>query len=310
MFDITLKRDLAELIAKNFSFPDIEAIGQYLFKKYSTHILEDVHESITISSLNAAKRLVFECESNNKLNDLFCFIVDLDGALLNGKRVDINNLEHLLYRLTNTGHYFDFNKRKIISYNEQKNKSKNWGSLKDGKEYHITVASIDICDNSKLVNKYDASKVEEVYFHLWENVRKKCELYDGRVWFLAGDGCILAFRDGRGVITAVSCCLEVLFSLPIFNSLPFIKIDDEISIRIGIDTGMIKFYNDTGRIVSDVINYASRLEKNATCPNGLSISDDIFAEISPKMKKMFPASSTFDGKAAHSLTFEYCKALC
>jgi class 3 adenylate cyclase len=310
LFDLTITKDLTELIGKNFSFPDIEAIGQYLFKKYCTHSLEDVNQSITISPLNAAKRLVYECELHNRLDDLFCFIIELDGALLNGKRVDIVDLERLLYRLANTGNYFDFNKRKIISYNDQKNKLKNWGALKDGKEYHITIASIDICNNSKLVTKYESAKIEELYFHFWEYIRKKYELYDGRVWSLAGDGCLLAFRNGNGLITGVSCCLEILFSLPIFNSSPFKKISDEISLRIGMDTGMIKFYSDTGRIISDVINYASRIEKIATCPNGFSLSDNIYKELSPAMQKMFPGNLIFDGRAAHTLKFKFSKALC
>ncbi len=309
LFDITLTKDITELIGINFTFTDIEAIGKYIFKKYNTHALENISENITISPLNAAKSLVYECEKHNRLKDLFCFIIEMDGALLNGKRVNIKGLDNLLYRLTNTGMYFDFNKRELRSYNQEKKTLKNWGVLKEGKEYLISIASIDICENSKLVKNNNTSKIEEDYFHLREYIRKKCELYNGRIWYWAGDGCILAFRDDEGLTSAVSCCLEILFSLPIFNSSPLKKIPDEISLRIGMDWGMIKFYDDTGRIVSDVINNASRIEKNATCPDGLSVSDNLYSQLSPSLQNLFINTSSFDGTTTHSLSYEYKKAI-
>jgi class 3 adenylate cyclase len=309
LFDLTITKDLTELIGKNLTFPDIESIGEYIFRKYSTHSLENVNENISISPLNAAKWLVQKCQEENRLEDLFCFIIGLDGTLLNGKRVSIIGMEHLLYRLTNTGIYFDFNKRKLVSYNNDKKLLKNWGSLKDGREYSMTIASIDICDNSSLVKKYKNSIMEEVYYYLWEFIRKICELFDGRIWSRSGDGSIIAFRNDEKMISGVACCMELLFSLPVFNTLPLKKIPDEINIRLGVDSGMVKYYDNTGNIVSDVINYASKLEKTATCPNGLSISEDVYNHISPAMQKMFQSKKKFGGKTAYTLSFEYNKAL-
>lgn len=309
MFDLTVTKDIIELIGINLTFPDIESVGKYIFKKYSTHSLENVDENITISPFNAARRLVQKCEEENKLNDLFCFIISLDGTLLNGKRIKIAGLEQLLYRLTSSGVYYDFDKRKIVSFNTDKRVLKNWGSLKDGREYSMTIASIDICDNSKLVRKYKTSVIEEVYYYLWEFIRKKCELFGGRIWSRNGDGSILAFRNDKSPISGIECCMEILFSLPVFNISPIKKIPDEINIRLGVDSGLVKFYNDTGSIVSDVINYASKLEKKATCTNGLSVSENVYRQISPAMRKMFQSKTEFAGKTAYSFGYDYCKAL-
>jgi class 3 adenylate cyclase len=309
LFDITLIKDLTELIGKNFTFPDIESMGKYIFKKYNTHALENVNENMSISPLNAARSLVHECEKHNRMSDLFSFIIEMDGALLNGKRVKIEGLENLLYRLSSTGIFFDFNKRELRSYNQDKKTLKNWGVLKEGKEYPISIASIDICENSKLVKTYKTAKIEEVYFHIREYIRKKCEFYDGRIWFWAGDGCILAFRDDEGLIPAVTCCLEILFSLPIMNYSPLKRIPDKISLRIGMDWGMIKYHEDTGRIVSDVINSASRIEKNATCPDGISVSDNLFKQLPVTLQQLFQKTSSFDGGITHTLGYEYDKAI-
>jgi len=42
----------------------------------------------------------------------------------------------------------------------------NWGILKDGKIYNITVMSLDIVGNSRLVKKYGTKIMEKVYFRL------------------------------------------------------------------------------------------------------------------------------------------------
>ena len=51
LFDITLTKEITEVIAKSLTFTDVEAIGKYIFKNYSTHLLEDINESISISPL-------------------------------------------------------------------------------------------------------------------------------------------------------------------------------------------------------------------------------------------------------------------
>jgi class 3 adenylate cyclase len=304
MFDLTLVRYLTELIGKNLTFPDIEMIGKYFFKGYSTHKIEGVSDNITISPLNAARTLVEECEAKNKLKELFGFVIELDGTLLNGKTVNFDQLENLLYRLSTQGVYFDFNRRKILSYDEDKTTLANWGALKNGKEYPVIIASVDICENSQLVQKYKPSMMEKVYYSLWEHIQHKLQLYNGRIWTWAGDGGIIAFRYEDGPENGVACCLEILFSLPIFNSLPSMPIDESIALRFGLDTGPVRFFDDTGRIVSDVINFAAHLEKLGTGKNGLSVSDLLYDNIPEGIKRMFTREDEFEGKKVHSLSYD------
>jgi class 3 adenylate cyclase len=303
VFDLTLVRYLTELLGKNLTFPDIEMIGRYFFKDYSTHRIENTSDSITISPLSAARTLVGECKKQKKLSDLFAFVIELDGTLLNGKTVKFEQMENLLYRLSTQGMYFDFNRRKLIGFDQDKTVLKNWGALKDGKEYPLIIASVDVCDNSSLVEKYKPQIMEKAYYALWEYVQNKLSLYNGRVWTWAGDGGIVAFRYEDGPENAVACCLEVLFSLPVFNALPTKPIDDQLYLRFGIDTGPVKFFNDTGRIVSDVINYAAHLEKIGTEPNGLSITDILFQNLPAGMQELITKEFEFEGRTVHSLVY-------
>jgi class 3 adenylate cyclase len=299
MFDETLIKDLIEMCGKSLSFTDVEAIGGYLFKKrsFSIHESAGLDPKRSISPLNAAKILVEEVEKQKRLKDLFTFTIELDGSPLNGKVVTLDGLENLLYRLARTGQYFDFAKRKFVDIDDA-TKLLNWGALRDGREYPFVIASVDICQNSELVKKYTTKVMEKVYYRLWAFLKARLDDWEGRIWSWAGDGGILAFRGDQGINQSVSCCLEILSALTVFNMQPDKAIKDDVHMRIGLDFGPVKFFSDTGRIVSDVINYAAHLEKKGTKPCALSISDAIASRLSPSMKKVFPHQMNFEGRLA------------
>lgn len=77
------------------------------------------------------------------------------------------------------------------------------GVLREGKEYSLIVASIDIHDNSALVKKYKSYLIEKEYKKVIEFISRKLHDYNGRVWFWAGDGGIIAFRDEDGPVNAL-----------------------------------------------------------------------------------------------------------
>jgi class 3 adenylate cyclase len=302
MFDTALVRDLAEMMGKNLTFKDVDAVGGYIFRDhtYSTHSVAGVDKKVSISPLNAARMLVENCEKNGKLKDLFAFVFELDGAPLNGRAVKLDGLETLLYRLSRSGTYYDYTRRRFVEFDKEKKILPSWGVLKNGKEYPIAVASVDICQNSELVRKHKPAVMEKIYLRLWGFLRHKLELYDGRMWSWAGDGGLFAFRGEESIVKAVSCCLEILYTMPVFNLRPDKPIPTDICLRIGMDFGPVKFFDDTGRIVSEAINYAAHLEKQATKPTALSISDSIHGILPACLKAPFSDIGEFEGRQAYS----------
>jgi len=311
MVDATLLKDLTELIGSNLTFPEIEIVGGYFFKNYNCHALEGISKTITISPSRAARRLVQECIDDNKIEELIAFTVELDDNQLNGRTVRLSGLDNLLYRLSRTGYAYDHSRRKLVRLSEDSSLMPNWGVLRDGKEYPLIIASLDICGNSRLVKKYGTKVMEKVYLGLWEFFKPKMRHYNARMWHWAGDGGVVAFRDQNGgPVDAVSCCLEMIFSLSVYNCMPNRHIDELIAIRIGLDAGKVKFFKKTGQIVSDVINYACHLEKNHAEPNGISISGDLYGRLSPQLQYMFKKKDEFESRTAYSLTYVCDKALC
>jgi class 3 adenylate cyclase len=302
MFDTALVRDLAETMGKNLTFKDIDAVGGYIFKDhaYSTHSASGVDKKVSISPLNAARMLVENCEKEHKLKELFAFVFELDGASLNGRAVKLDGLDTLLYRLSRSGTYYDYTRRRFVEFDKEKKILPSWGVLKNGKEYRIVVASVDICQNSELVRKHKPAVMEKIYLRLWQFLRHKLDLYDGRMWSWAGDGGLFAFRGEESIVKAVSCCLEILYTMPVFNLRPDKPIPTDICLRIGMDFGPLKYFDDTGRIVSEAINYAAHLEKQKTKPMALSVSDTIHGVLPACLKTPFTAIGEFEGRKAYS----------
>ena len=197
----------------------------------------------------------------------------------------------MLYNLSRSGTYYDFGKRRFVGFETDKKSLPGWGALRNGKEYPITVASVDICQNSELVKKNKTAVMEKVYYRLWDFLKHRLDVHEGRMWSWAGDGGLVAFRGDRREVSAVSCCLEILYSLPVFNLQPDKPIRDDICLRIGMDTG---------RIVSEVINYAAHLEKKGTSPGALSVSNEVFARLPETLKTVFTAKQEFEGRTAYS----------
>ncbi|MFP4113861.1 MAG: hypothetical protein ACOC0E_03505 [Spirochaetota bacterium] len=55
------------------------------------------------------------------------------------------------------------------------------------------------------------------------------------------------------------------------------------------------FYSETGRIVSDVINYSAHLEKAATRPGHVSLSQRAVASCDPRILTIFRDCGEFEG---------------
>jgi class 3 adenylate cyclase len=138
--------------------------------------------------------------------------------------------------------------------------------------------------------------MEKLYYGLWSFMKEKLTAADGRIWSWAGDGGIIAFALGEHTRRAVRFAVEVQTAIPIFNLTDESEAPVDISLRVGIDTGKVKFNLDTGKIVSDVLNYAAHLEKKATMPGCVSLSRAVYDLLSPRLGGLFQVGGLFEDK--------------
>ncbi len=300
MIDLSLLNETTEILANNFKSDEIEELGKLIYKRYDGHIAAGVKNHITMSPKKCANALVQFINDSKKTLQLIKLIIEMDDSTLNGKAITINGLESYMNKLAKSDIYYDFKKRKL--YNSKKNALEmiNWGTLKDEKTYNITIMSLDIVGNSKLVQKYGTKIIEKVYFRLRNFVEQKILDYDGRIWNFAGDGGLIAFTSKEHIPRSVLCALEIRASLSVFNIRPDLPITDDISLRLALDTGKIKFSSDTGHIVSDVINYAAHLEKSGTLPGEISISENVKKKLPAKIAKVFSDKNIFENIVCYS----------
>ncbi len=297
MLDVALEKDLIELLADSLKTNQMEELGRLVFGDFDVHKELGEHRHITIPPRRAAEAMLHHCRKRDCYAELIHLLVETDGARFLGRTVTLDGIELFLENLTKTGVVYDFEKRRLNSIKSDPSQLPNWGSLRDGRSYPISIASIDIADNSQLVRKNGMRKVRKLYFRFRQLLDEKLRKYNGRVWNWSGDGGIVAFTFKNHEIRAVQFAFELQRTLPIFNSFTERGIDAELAIRIGIDAGKLRFANDTGSIVSEVINFAAHLEKQSTPAGQISVSNTVYAALPPRLAAAFSVEAAFEGRA-------------
>lgn len=295
-----LRNDFVELISGAFGSDGVDELGRLAFGDFSTHEIAGEDSHITISRRRAARILVEHAQERESLPALIRLVAELDGGVFRGKQLHVNGIEAFFNSLARVGIVYDPDKRRLFHTKQDIRSLKNWGSLRDGRTYDVSVISVDIVQNSVLVREYGTKTMEKLYYLLRRFLDRKLADYDGRVWNWAGDGGILAFAFADNVNRAVKCAIDIQTSLPLFNISPENPVGRRVAVRTAVDAGPVRFYSDTGRIVSDVINYAAHLEKAATEPGTISISERVKAGTDPKILSIFNGAGEFEG-------FPYCR---
>jgi class 3 adenylate cyclase len=296
VLDASLRNQLAEMICASFKTEEINELGRLLFASYDSHRLSGTAGHISISPRKCANVLVEQCEKNRKIPALIKLAVELDGGIILGRCVCVDGLEPFLHRLARNGYVYNFENMKLVSSKKDIGEMANWGCLKDGKQYEMTVMSLDLVDNSALLRRHGTRTMEKLYYQLWRYLKQQLKLYEGRMWSWAGDGGIMAFTFKDHACRAVRCAISIQSTLAVFNISTAGLIGDDVALRIGLDTGCIKFYADTGRIVSEIINYAAHLEKKSTEPGKISISTDVATALSGKCVSIFTRGGRFENR--------------
>ena len=295
MLDPSLKNLFLEIVSASLKPDQIEELGRMIFPGINIHDLSNKKRNFTLSSRQAAAALLEHSEDKDKTRDLIKLLVEVDNMTVLGKVIHIEGFEEFLRALQKIGLVYDFKKRRVVPLKEDESERKDWGALKDGKTYPITVISADIVGSSEMVKKYARRKVERFHDLFWVFLRERLEPYDGRIWSWAGDGGLMAFALKGHVERGVRFAYELQRVMPLFLTLSRNPVPDIVELRLGIHTGKVQFRDDTGKIISDVINLAAHLEKKATEPGSITLSQDVHNALPERLAAQFESFGEFEG---------------
>ncbi len=299
MLDISLQQEVIEILSAAFKADEINEIGVILFKKFDLHQISETRSIETLSSRRAAGILMDYCIEKHKEIILLEFLIQMNDTVFLGHTVNLEGLESFFLKFSQIGYSYNPAKRKIVHGKEDPMDQKNWGALKEGKSYGMTILSLDIVENSRLVKKYGTGKMKKLYASLWIFLRERLSVYNGRIWTWAGDGGLVAFAMKNHLIHGVKFAMEIQNLMILFNYDPSYPLKEPIKLRIGIDTGKILFSFSTGQIVSEVINCAAHLEKGICQPGLIAVSSRVYGEMGKGYSEFFKAYGDFEGDESY-----------
>jgi len=293
--DPAMKNLLIETVGSSLVADQVEALGQMLIPELNIHDLSGKRRNFTLSPRMAAQVLTEHLIEHRQLSDYIKLLIEMDEEVILGKEIRIEGLEYFLQQLSETGLIYDSKKRKVVTLKEDLSKRPDWGVLKNGRSYDVTVGSMDIVGSSELVKKFGRKTMAKFYSFFWSTLGERLGSYDGRIWSWAGDGGILAFAFKNHRERAARFAFEMQRIMPLVNAHTRNPIDENVAIRIGMHSGKVAFMADTGKMISDVINLAAHLEKKGTQPGYVSITESIWKTLPPKLQDLFDPVGDFEG---------------
>lgn len=179
-----------------------------------------------------------------------------------------------------------------------------WSDLKDGVLRKFCFLEVDLAGHSEIARNNSTRDAEATFMGFLDFIEAEAKARDGQTWSLAGDGGLFAFYNDDVTVMAaqaVNSALAILDKLPEFNATKS-KVKGEVRVRIAVHMGDARYYQQTGRIQSDDINFVAHLEKKATPTNSISISANIYRELAEdSLKNRFREHGVFEERSVYVL---------
>ncbi len=296
--DVALEKDLVELLAGSFKAAQIEELGCLVLGSFDIYRLLNEQNHVTIPARRAAQLLVERCVKSGRCSELIHLLVETDGTQFMGRRVKVEGIEPLLEKLPRSGLVYSYEKGRVIKRKDDPLELANWGSLRSGRSYDVTVMSVDVVGSSALARRVGAKRTTRVLFQFTRYLKSRLRDYNGRVWNWNGDGGIVAFTFKGHESRAVRFALDLQLGMPVFNSELDLPQDYDLALRVALDSGKVAFHSDTGAIVSDVINFACHLEKSLVLPGSVGISGELRDRLPLRLAAPFATAVSFQEREA------------
>mgnify|MGYP001552398546 CR=1 FL=1 len=297
-----LKRILSSVLSKNFNSEDIKWIARELERNFDLNEVSGFPASMRLPAKDAADIVTNYFFRKKKLEDLVNVLFGIDNTQFRGKLVILKDVTKLAKAIEENGYVYNKNS-KSIQVSEKDGKRADFGVCKEGQEYDFAFIDIDIVKNSEVVNKFSYELVKKTYTKIIAYFTNRIEKRKGRIWVWAGDGGIAAFYGDNKCVRAVNAAIDIVAGIPLFNAehndLPL-----DLNVRVAVHKGRCIYRENKDLLLSDDINFVVHLEKKFTHINSISISENVFQQLSDKHRKFFFPDGLFERRKAYRLKYD------
>ncbi len=190
----------------------------------------------------------------------------------------------------------------------KKNKTKHiavkdgWKEIKSGKDYTFYMLFTEISIPAEWKKKSGSRHLNNLKQTFQALAEREASLCNGKVWIWNEYGGLILFPytgvSCSPVIAAVKLLLNrVISSVEDFNL--HTPIELRAAMHLGITTW--KKRGNTGTIISDSLNSIFHLGSKYTPLNDFDITEDVYLELLPELKKLFSETGDFEGRKIYRL---------
>lgn len=279
-------------------------VARDLMPEYDVHASTGYPESMVIPTREIAERIVADIMEEDRLLDLIGALIALQEVGRMGHTFSIPKLRPIVQELFDQGFIYD-SENGVFVENPQVRKSRNWGSLKPGKEYTLAFLRLDIVKNSELVRRNSAAAIRKTYAYLRDLVTSSTEKRHGRIWQWEGDGGLCAFfiadKHQRAALTA----MEIIHELHLYNKIAC-TLSAPLQVRIAVHGGPCE-YSENMETVSknETLIRLREMEENRTRAQTVTISSVVKVMLDDVVSNEFTPMVTNSQGSFYSYALEW-----
>ncbi len=268
-------------------------LAKELVYDYDLYQRAGVRESMVIPRRDAALQIIKDLTDLGLFFHLICLLIRIQINGFRGRMYRISHMSEIIKRMGECGYIYD-NENKIFVENPAIRRTRNWGALMEGKEYHIAFLRLDIAGNSKLVRGHSEKVIDETYADLRKIVETAIDKRNGRTWFWEGDGGLIAFYFSNKELMAALSGMEIVNTLFIYNLLRC-RLKEPLKVRVAVHSGLCRYKEDLDELMKEeIIKRTIQIESQATMPDSMTISGSVRSKLESSLLSGFEVAQTED----------------
>jgi hypothetical protein len=276
---------LIEALSQSMPTHVMEKLCARLIPDYDLYRRTGFPATIPIPNIDAARQIVRDIKQLNSLPQFVAVLIDVNRNGLMGRSIQIRSLDRILKELEALGLLFR-EEYGIFMEDHRRNRTSNWGVLREGEIYEFSFLKLDIVGNSELVRRHDKATVDRAYEDLKKIAARIVAKREGRIWRWEGDGGLAAFYFGHKNIQATLSGAEILLELFMYNMLEC-ALERPLSIRMAVHTGPCRFFNSLENLQSDTLRRLETIESRHTLADSLTLSPGVYTDLGTKLGSFF-----------------------